>query len=264
MLAAVASRAMQLRTRIGDVLCHPIIGDAIAGVFRGRVPSLRFGTRLETHASCVTGKVAALIFWGMYESAEIRFVRRYLAPELDVIELGGSIGAVTSEIARRQAPGHQLISVEANPELIPLLRRNVDANAPGHPVRILHRALDYAGGGAPTRFARGVTNMDGATGGGADAGAVVEVPSCTLSGLLDEHGIREFALVSDVEGAEAGLIRHDAAALARCRQIVIELHEVDGEHGRESPDSLRDALVERHGFRLVDQRGPVCAFERRS
>ena len=193
-------------------------------------------------------------------------MRRYLRPDLDVIELGGSIGAVTCEIARRQSPGLKIVSVEANPSLISLLRKNLAANVTGHSVTIVHRAVDYRSDRTSVTFIRRATSMDGVIDGAIhgihanDApGDVVQVPTCTLSALLEEHRIDEYSLISDIEGAEVGIIRRDAEALKRCRQIVIELHDTSK---TESIETLREALVGDHGFRLVDRNGPVCVFER--
>ena len=38
-------------------------------------------------------------------------------------------------------------------------------------------------------------------------------------------GVGDFILVSDIEGAEAGMFDRDADALTRCRRMIVELHE---------------------------------------
>jgi FkbM family methyltransferase len=224
------------------------------------VPSLRFrGWRVETDAPTVTPRIVAQIFWGVYESAELRFVERHLRRDLDVVELGSSIGAVSSAIAQRQDPERRLLCVEANPDLVPVLRRNVARNAPGHRVEVVHAAVAYGRESVP--FASGPTSVSGRVASG-DAADTREVPARSLSRLLAEHAIGDFALVSDVEGAEAAVIEHDARALAACRQIVIELHETRHDGRRLTPDDLCRALVEVHGFRLRHRRGPVCVLDR--
>lgn len=249
-----------LKTRVAEILCHPLIGRAITTLFHGRVPSLRSrGWRLAVDAPGVSARTAAQIFWGIYENAELRFVERYLRPDLDVVEIGASIGAVASAIALHQHPARRLVCVEANPQLIDLLRRNVSSNAPGRPVEVVHRAISYSGRTA--RFGLGPTNTSGQLD-QADSGAeTVEVPASTLAELLRERDITRCALVADIEGAEAELIDKDADALLRCEQILIELHPTHFE-GRDL--GVEDLIqgIEAHGFALRARHGKVCVFER--
>ena len=87
------------------------------------------------------------------------------------------------------------------------------------------------------------------------------MPTASLSAIADEAGFENFALVSDIEGAEVGFIRHDAAALARCRQLIIELHDVH-HGGRDwTGDELTQAIRD-HGFEPRGRSGKVGWFER--
>lgn len=247
---------------VADALCHPVVGRTLRALFRRRIPSLRFpGWRVEADPAVVSPRTVAMIFWGIYESAELRFIRSHLRTDLDVVEVGSSIGAVSSAIAQRLGPGRRLLCVEANPTLIPLLRRNVAANAPDRAVEIVNRAIDYRNDSVV--FTEGALTTGGHTvGSRPDGGRTHEVPASTLEALLDAHGIGEYALVSDIEGAEAGFIGSDPAALARCQQLLIELHDAEIDGRSETVASLRDALTGRHGFRVSASHGPVYVFER--
>lgn len=250
----------RLKARAADALCHPLVGRAIRAVFRGRVPSLRFpGWRLALDAPGVTPRTAAEIFWGVYESAELRFVQHHLRPDLDVVEVGSSIGAVSSAIARRQQPNRRLVCVEANPQLLDLLRRNIAANAPGHRVDIVQRAISYDG--PMVRFGLGASNVSGRLESAQPGTEPMEVPATTLSEILREHGLKRYALVADIEGGEAAIIEKDEAAFRSCDQILIELHatRLDGRDvGIE--DLVRN--IEARGLSLTARHGPVCVFER--
>jgi hypothetical protein len=70
-------------------LCHSSMGKLIGLIWNNRIPHR--GSRIEVPADG-DPRVNAMLYWGIYESAEIRFVRRYLGNELDVIELGSSLG----------------------------------------------------------------------------------------------------------------------------------------------------------------------------
>jgi hypothetical protein len=75
--------------------------------------------------------LVASIFWGLYESAEVRFVRRYLDPDLDCLELGSGIGLVSRVIAEALQPGRLLVCLEAREDLLACARENVDRVAQG-------------------------------------------------------------------------------------------------------------------------------------
>jgi FkbM family methyltransferase len=250
-----------LKAAVADGLCHPAVGRFLSFAFSGRIPSLRFrGFRLDTRAPSVTPEIVAMIFWGIYESAEVRFVKRYLRSDLDVVELGSSLGAVSCHIALRQHAGRRLVCVEANVNLVPVLQRNVSANA-AQSVDVVNRAIGYDGPTVRLELGSDNTTSRVMTAGAHDEAE--EVPASTLSEILEEFGVcGDYALVSDIEGAEAGFIDQDPAALSRCRQMVIELHEIEDARGRVTIDDLAETLIKRHGFQLVDRHGAVCVFER--
>lgn len=59
----------------------------------------------------VPARNKAQLFSGIYESAEYRFVRDFISPMLPVIELGSSLGAIASVIARQLERAQSLIRV---------------------------------------------------------------------------------------------------------------------------------------------------------
>ncbi len=248
---------------VADAICSAPVGRIVSGCFGQRVPNLRFpGSRIDVRSPLVPSRLAASIFFGVYESAELRFIRSRLRRDLDVVELGSSLGVVSCEIARRQEPGRKVVCVEANPELIPVLRRNLIANAPGRDAIVLNRAIDYGPDRAEVELVFGDTNLGGSTIGRQAGGRGVRtVSTCTLSGLLQSNGIGRYALVSDIEGAEAGIIREDGEALESCDQLLIELHRVQTGEYDETEESLRSGL-EGHGFRVTASHGCVYLFER--
>jgi FkbM family methyltransferase len=222
------------------------------------------GCSIDTNSPVVTPWVRSLLFWGFYERAELRFVKKYLPADCDVIELGGSIGVVSSLIARRLEPGRQLISVEANPDSIRLLRENAERNATGSRVSVHNRAIAY--GERPLDFveiAFGESNLAAWVSRQSDSQQrLTRVPATTLAALLSEHGIREYALVSDIEGAEAGLFLLGGQELENCTLIIVELHPTKAlGHQYSVPDLVR-ILTEALGFSLKDQHRDVYVFVR--
>jgi FkbM family methyltransferase len=205
-----------------------------------------YGLTFDTRDPAITPQVEAQLFWQIYESAEIRFARRYLADCPTVIDLGSIALDVMAHDGR-------LISVEANPKLLKSLRRNLAAHAGDREFVVVHAAIAY---GAPCAH----LESHGQTLGGKISvdGGGVEVPATTLADLLTDHQVGRYALLADIEGAERDMLEHDSLALERCDCAVVELHE--------TPRASVDALIQSFAtvdLVLVDRRGPVVALKRR-
>jgi FkbM family methyltransferase len=236
------------------MLCCPQWGRLIGYAFRDRIPSS--GVWIDTDSPLVSPEIKASLFWGFYESAEVRFVRRYLPRDLDVVELGASIGVVSSQIARRLDSHRRMICVEAHEALLPIIARNIRRNAPHIRADVQHGAVAYLDQ-ATIPFRVALRNVDS---------RIVEHPSASdapvpvvrLHQLVGAAGILDYALVCDIEGCEAGLLFEDAEALARCRFLIAELHEVEFRGERVTVRKMLERL-EALGFTLVEQRGPVVA-----
>ncbi len=248
------------KRRLVEWICHEAIGSVVRRVFGAGIPSR--GLRIDTEAPGVSDRTRAEIFWGAYESTEVRYVRRYLHRDLDVVELGSSLGVVSCQIARHLERRCRLVCVEANPNLIPALERNLARNAPDRSTIVLHGAIDYdtTRNSAPLRLSS-LTTSSRLASAASDHDTVSWVPTTTLRRVLATTALGPFALVADIEGAEAGILFHDAEALELCQQIVIELHSVEFDGSRLSPDDLA-ARIEHLGFRAGPAYGPVRVFER--
>ena len=247
-----------LKASATRVLTHPLIGKSLGMLFSDRIPCR--GVRVDTRVN-VTDEVKAKLFWGIYESAEIRFIQQYLRPDLDVVELGSSLGVVASHIAQRIA-GRRLICVEANPSLKETIQANLRANAGAVDCRVVEAAIDYdATGTGVTGFVKGRNNLDSRAARGVNEDAIW-VKSTTLSALLREHAMGEYTLVTDIEGAELGLFLADGAALGNCRQIIAELHDATFQQRSANVEDLINIICRDCGFTLRARRGPVCVFDK--
>jgi FkbM family methyltransferase len=256
------ARFFGIKRLIAGIMCHPLVGRLISIVFRNRIPSR--GCVINTDCEAVTPSLKAALFWGLYESSEVRFVKEYLRNDLDVIELGSSLGVVSCQILRKLKPGLRLVCVEANPHLLKTLRQNLEQQSSGHDVTVVHGAVaNPSSDNSSVHFALAVDST--ASHVASDDGPLeaVSVPALTLSEILRANHIdRSFSLVSDIEGAETSFIESDDVALRRCEQILIELHETSLDGKAISVDRLRQRLEEAHGFILRHSYGPVCLFER--
>lgn len=242
---------------VGSILTADVMGRAIAWLTRDNFRSR--GLRVNTAHPAIKPVVKAMLFWNMYESAEIRFVQRYLQRDVDVVELGSSLGVMACQIRARIEPERKLLCVEASAQLAPVIRKNLALNGLEANTTVVSGAIDYSGAESVS-FAEGGNTLQGQK---AEAGAqTTSTRAVTLEKLLADHEIADYALVCDIEGAEAGILFQGQNSLARCRQIVIELHEAEFNGRRVSVDEMADALVTQHGFRQVDRYGTVCVFAR--
>lgn len=250
-MIAPSAILLPVKRRAARMICHPIVGR----VLRRRGPVQRLSdVLLDLDEEFFDPRVVARLWWRVYESGELRLIDRHLRGDLDVIELGSSMGVTSVHIARRLRDGRRLVCVEANPRLIEPLRRTLTRNTVAAIVD--HAAVAYGVESVGFAFAS-QTNA-----GRVDPAAEPAVRATTLKDLCRIHSIDRFCLVADIEGAEVHMLEHDAAALESCQQILIELHAT--EDGRGYPVTISD-LKERItalGFVIEAGSGPVLAFRR--
>lgn len=253
------ARLLRSKLAISSLLTHPAVGGVLARILHDDIPCR--GVRIRTDASAILPTTKAQLFWGLYERAEISFARTSLRTDLDVVELGASIGAMGSHVLRRLAPGLTYTAVEANPSLQELLARNLErASAGRHTIRVVEAAVDASPGAGPQVSLHLSASSDASSLGSAGTGAAVLVRRLSLTDLVDQIP-GGFVLVCDIEGAEVGLVRDDPAAWQACRQALIELHPTRY-RGRDYSTADVLGLLLDLGFRLESSHGPVVLLTR--
>lgn len=237
--------------------CRSWIGTLISRLHGDwiRSPSVPRGFR-AVHVCAPRGSVSdatrASLFWGFHEAQEIRYIERYVAPNLDVIELGASLGVVSAHIAKRLGRNQHLTCVEANPGLVALISKTIERNAPNANVEIVTSAIGYGADTVRFDVSEDVITSHVSQGGIAS----IEVPAIRLSAVVGSNA-REFCLVCDIEGSESQILDQDAASLRGSRLMIMELHA--------SPARSVEQMVQqiKHlGFRRRDNHGAVYVFDR--
>lgn len=244
-------RLVHLKRFVANILQSHPIGNAIGRFYGDVIPF--HGMPIDVRETGIPAANKAALRLGMYESAEYRFIKAFLRPDLPVIELGSSIGAISSAIARQLVPGQRLICVEANPILIPALRRNMDQNAAHLAVEVVHAAVSYDG--SSVEFNISHDNLASAVS-THSASQTTTVPSITLGTLVAKAVGMPYQLVADIEGAELALLTHDAESLRLCRLLIIELHHTVGNGRAYAPSDLQH-LLEQRGFTVIAHYGNV-------
>jgi FkbM family methyltransferase len=250
-----------MRAAIAQALVSPPAVQCVAKITRRRVRHR--GLTIRTDHPAFTPRTRAELFWGLYERAEITFLRRFLRESSAVIELGAGRGVSSAHIAATMPPGGTLVCVEANPHVLEITGRNLQQHAGPRDIdaRLVNAAM-----AEPSEQTTFVVEPDlleshlGVDKGG--TGDAVTIPSVTLQQLRVEQRIDVFDLVSDVEGAEAQFIVGSDLGLDGCRTLVIELHDCSYEGIDYSAEDLLRSLKERWGFRILARKGPVAALRR--
>jgi FkbM family methyltransferase len=250
-----------VKRRLAVLLCHPHVGRVISILFGDRIPNR--GVRIYTGGDVVRASAKASLFWGLYESAEVRFIQRYLAPHRDVVELGSSLGVVGAHVARKLESGFRLICVEPNPSLLPYISRNVLAGCVTTELVVVGAAIDYTrAAGTLATLARGGSTISSHLSPKASCGSdSVEVPTTTLAEIIRANKIGRYTLVVDIEGAEAGMLAMESDALMSCEQVIVELHDSEWDGQRVSIADMAE-WIRQMGFIEIDRYGPVFVFAR--
>jgi FkbM family methyltransferase len=262
-------------------LSSPLLGALISVLLRNRIKNM--GVVIDTSHPAFTPTVKAQLAFGIYEGAEIRFIRRYLRGCSRVLELGSSLGVSSAHILDVAEPGAEVICVEANPNLLPALRATTTtaARRAAAKVTVIHGAVppsphersssvvltlgrshvgsrvgpvDAASqdGGTPD-----VGTPDAATPGAGDQVRQLRVPAVDLAEAVRDW--TDYALVCDIEGAEAALILAADPSLTGASRLVIELHETAYEGAPVTVADLREALLDM-GFLLAEENGRVLVL----
>lgn len=182
-----------------------------------------------------------------YERFERYAVLNYLQPEYPVVELGACLGVVACVTNRQLKNPSKHVVVEANPQVIPVLRKNRELN--GCQFEILNMAIAYD---QPTVSFSPSPDPRGTTLRKSDhqwlEGPQVTVPATGLGKIVEDRGFDYFTLICDIEGHEYELVRREAKVLNRVKTIIIETH---GRMIGEDKNRELLAALEAMGFRTI-------------
>lgn len=177
------------------------------------------GVTLVVPDDMLNERVAGKLETGTYEAHEAHAAQMRLREGMRVLELGAGVGYVASICAGVAGAGN-VVTVEANPAMLPVIRANLDRN--GHQAtRLVHGAVTGPGEGGEIAFdpkkvfwAGRIADED------TETEKLVTVPKLPLDGLLKEY--RPHLVIMDVEGAERHLF--GAPWPAHVRAVMMELH----------------------------------------
>jgi len=247
---------MRLKKIISDLLCSKAIGRVIYTLSGGKIPSVRnLPYRFFVPFKYSNHNIHASIFWGFYESAEIRLINKFLNPDLPVIELGGSLGIISSFILHKLNSNSSLTVVEANASLVPTIEKNIKRhNSKNIPTTIIQKAIAYSN----AFIYMDITNDNTTSHISENDESGTLVATIQLNSITPE---KPYTLVCDIEGAEVALLKEDKKALKNCVQLFIELHETTYNGRFYSYEDLINLLI-MNGFIFRSRDGNVIFLDR--
>ncbi|MGH9163190.1 MAG: FkbM family methyltransferase [Vicinamibacteraceae bacterium] len=212
-----------------------------------------FGVRLAVDPAVLSPAIVDSLYRGGYEAAEVDIIRRTLTPEDRVLEIGGGIGFVAIVAARTVRRPDAVLIVEANPRIVPLMRRNFRLNGVWPTVRNVVLGQD---GRTEVSFylhrdfwASSLTACD-------DARETM-VPQQDVRSVLAEF--RPTYVIVDIEGGEIDLFNN--LELVGVEKLCLEIHPT--RTGRAAVDELFASLARQQFVREGTSRREDVLFFRR-
>ncbi|RZL12441.1 MAG: FkbM family methyltransferase [Pedobacter sp.] len=240
-----------IKVIVAKALANDLTGNIISFLLNNKLPF--YGASIDVSSKQISGRNKASIFWRFYESAEICFVKKYIDPDDDIIEVGSSIGVVASVISSIQKNG-KLICVEANTKLLPVIRQNLAINRKG-PYELINKAIAYN-----TNSVYFNTGSDNLVGQISKSEQGNNIQATTLNDIIELFNINSYSLICDIEGAEVGIIKLDMEALNKCNKMIIELHDSTYENELYLVSDLVELMI-KNDFKILDSHGPVFVFQ---
>ena len=178
------------------------------------------GMKVPRHPDTMSGRIRAALRADTYERKECDAILRVVHEGDRVLELGAGIGYVSTLMATQRKAG-RVVSYEANPALIPHIRRMHAANGAEHIE--LRNALLAPEAGDPVPFHVRRNLLSSSLEGSVNPEGIVETVTvdCHAIGTVLAE-VQPDVLICDIEGGEADLL--PAGDWSGLRAAVIELH----------------------------------------
>ncbi|AXX97107.1 FkbM family methyltransferase [Profundibacter amoris] len=160
---------------------------------------------------------------GRYEGHETHAVKKHIEEQDRVLELGAGTGYVAMQIACRIDAGN-LLAIEANPKMIPVIEKNLTANAL-EDVTVVNAAVvpdDFSEDQITFHITAAfwASSLNPTIAKKWKSTKSVKVPAIKIGTLFQEH--KPTVVIMDIEGGEEGLF--DSLWPEHIRLLVIELH----------------------------------------
>ncbi|MFN5254440.1 MAG: FkbM family methyltransferase [Limnohabitans sp.] len=239
----------KLKRKFAKLLCSDGLGNVVK---KSGIKFNLFGGYFNYEL--VSKREAAKIFLGIWESAEIRFAKRFARNE-NIVELGSSVGVMLGVLSNLFDHA-RFICVEASPVNFRKLNQLCRELNPSLNVTLINKAVAY--GSKVIHFDQTSTTGSRIQRSAIAQGERIAVEAVTLSEILENEKVDGwYTLITDIEGAEADIFFKDISALAKCNKIIAELEPI-------SSTTVEDQInqITAIGFELIERYGDVVYFQR--
>lgn len=249
-----------MKKLIFQLLCNRFIGSIITFLFQNRIPSIKEKlTAYYVPLDYTNEIIRSMIFFGFYESAERRMINKYLPININVVELGSSLGIISSQIINKLNGNCSVIFLEANSYLISNIKKNIQRIQTFNNYKIENKAISYSN---DTVVVLNISNNNTEVrlhSVPLNSISTITVPTCRLSDLYITK--QNYTLVCDIEGAEIEILIYDSESLNHCSNMIIELHSSTFQKNEYQIDDLVQ-MIKSKGFSLVARDGNVFFFSK--
>ncbi|MCI2400305.1 FkbM family methyltransferase [Aliiroseovarius subalbicans] len=180
------------------------------------------GIKLRVPGHCLTPPLKRALESGTYEGSERAALERHLRPDDTVLDIGAGAGYL-SILASRVVGGENVVSVEASPVMMDVLRANLNSNGAREAALVHGAVVGDSHDGDTIDFlvrdafwASSIAPEDGSAG----REKMRSVPALKLSSLLEIY--KPSIVTLDVEGGEVELCQQPWPD--HVRLVIMEIH----------------------------------------
>jgi FkbM family methyltransferase len=182
----------------------------------------RFRVRCYPHSPITS----AVIYYGLADHQEMRFLLRYLRPEDEFVDVGANAGIYT--LLALSIEGTRALMLEPSGEAHRRAAENIGLN--GLEARVTLLKIAAGKKAEQAQLTVGLDAMNALTGGEAGTEETETVEVDTLDNLVREHGYGSVALMKlDVEGWEMEALDGAAGLFGTQRPaLIVEVNDAEG------------------------------------
>ncbi len=218
------------------------------------------GIKVPIRGSFLAPKMRRHLMRGGYERAERKLLAELVKEGDVVIELGASLGIVTTLLGKKTGGEGAVVAVEANKQLAPHFRKQLAVN--GIDANLIHAlACPIWEGAIPEKVrSQGFSLKPSSLSGRAEGPGGDDVPWMTLKEIAEKAGVGSpSVIVIDVEGSEDIWCDQPPCFPQSVRTVIVEIHpHIIGEI--KAGESVQ-ALI-REGFQVAAISGTVFGLVR--
>lgn len=177
------------------------------------------GCEIDVSSDLVPKRIISRLYNGTYEEPERIILNNHFSFENPTVELGAGMGVLSCITNSKLAKPNNHVVVEANPNLIPVIKDNRSIN--NAKFDVFHSALSYDRNQIPFNLHEEFESSSLFR----ETESSVQVPTTTLSEIIDEKSFQTINLIADIEGSEKNLFDNEMDTIQeKVAFLLLEFH----------------------------------------